>query len=315
MSAKRYRGEGGQRIDQFLTRKLEGSSRSHVRALIERGAVLVDGRRRAADFRLKGDEVIELDERPRDWRPEPFEDWILHEDAGLLVLRKPSGLIVHPMGESWLKRPHAALEDEEPNLAGLLLKHRPQVLAPGMERCGIVHRLDRPTSGVLLVAKTPEAQERLLHGFRQRLIDKVYRAAVLGTVAEKSVEAPIGRAPRRRKVKVTPFGREASTGFRTVAAAGGVSLVEARPLTGRTHQIRAHLAVVGNPVLGDAEFLTGLARKNFDALGLPPPPRLMLHAYRILLDHPVTGKPVSFTAAVPEDFSDYWKACRASCAP
>lgn len=312
MSGQRFRGEGGQRIDQFLAGRLEGASRAHARALIERGAVRVDGKNRPPDFRLKGDEVIELDERPRAWGPEPFEDWVVHEDAALLVLHKPSGLIVHPMGESWLKRPRAALEDSEPNLAGLLLKHRPQVLAPGMERCGIVHRLDRPTSGVLLVAKTPAAQASLLHGFRERLIDKAYRAVVLGTVAERSVEAPIGRAPRRRKVKVTPFGREASTGFRTVGRAGGVTLVEAKPLTGRTHQIRAHLAVLGHPVLGDSEFLTGLPRKAFDALDLPPPPRMLLHAYRVSLDHPVTGKPVSYVAPVPADFSGYWKSCKAA---
>ncbi|MDE2292789.1 MAG: RluA family pseudouridine synthase, partial [Elusimicrobia bacterium] len=289
-----------------------GASRSHARALIERGRVTVDGTPRPPDFRLRGGELVRVSEGAPGWPERPFEDWVLHEDPDLLVLAKPAGLLVHPLGESWLRRPEAALQEPEPSLAGLLLKHRPQAAASGVERCGIVHRLDRPTSGVILVAKSPRAQERLLFGFRERLISKVYRALVLGTVAERSVDAPIGREPGSRKMKVTPFGREASTAFRTVGSAAGVSLVEARPMTGRTHQIRAHLAVTGHPVLGDPEAMTGAAKKAFAALKLPEPPRLMLHAYRVELEHPVTGEPVKFTAPMPADMRAYWSHCRAS---
>lgn len=217
---------------------------------------------------------------------------------------------MHPLGESWLRRPAAALEEPEPNLAGLLLTYRAKAARSGVERCGLVHRLDRPTSGTLLVAKTVRAQKRLLFAFRERQVDKVYRALVLGTVAERSVDAPIGRASGRRQVKVTPFGREASTGFRTVGEGKGVSLVEARPLTGRTHQIRAHLSVLGHPVLGDPENVIGAALKEFQALKLPEPPRLLLHAYKVFLEHPVSGKPVSYTAKPPKDFLAYWNLCR-----
>ncbi|MBI3299299.1 MAG: RluA family pseudouridine synthase [Elusimicrobia bacterium] len=310
MSEVRYIADGASRIDQFLARRLPNVSRSHVRALIERGAVLVDGVRRSIDFRLRGGELVRVDDAPRGWPEEPFEDWVIHEDKDLLVLAKPAGLLVHPLGESWLRTPAAALEEPVPNLAGLLLKHRPACRTAGVARCGIVHRLDRPTSGVMLVAKSLRAEEALLADFRERRIAKVYRAVVLGTVAEKLVDAPIGRAPGHRKVKVTPFGREASTGFRIVSKGRGISLVEARPLTGRTHQIRAHLAVIGNPVLGDPETVIGPARRQFEALKLPEPPRLLLHAYKVSFRHPGTGKSVSYTAPAPKDFTDYWKASR-----
>lgn len=310
MSGQRFTGVGGARLDKFLAENLPGATRAHARELVARGLVTVDGAVRPPDHRLKGGELVRLRMEERRWPAADFESWVLHEDPDLLVLNKPAGLLIHPLGTSWLTRPEAALDEPEPNLAGLLLRHRPAAARSGVERCGIVHRLDRPTSGALLVAKTRRAQDRLLFAFRERLVEKVYRAVVLGTVAEKSVDAPIGRATGRRQVKVTPYGREASTAFRTVSEAGGVSLVEARPMTGRTHQIRAHLAVLGHPVLGDPESMTGDLRRAFEALGLPEPPRLLLHAYKVSFDHPGTGEPVSFSAKVPKDMASYWNLCR-----
>lgn len=310
MSAQRFTGAGGERLDKFLADRLPGATRGHARSLVERGFVSVDGAARPPDFRLKGGEIVRLSAVERGWPELDFESWVLHEDKDLLVLLKPAGLLIHPLGTSWLTRPEAALDEPEPNLAGLLLKHRPKAAASGVERCGIVHRLDRPTSGVLLVAKTRPAQEHLLDAFRDRRVDKTYRAVVLGTVLEKSIDAPIGRATGRRKVKVTPYGREASTAFRTVSKAGGVSMVEAMPLTGRTHQIRAHLAELGHPVLGDPEAMPGEFQKAFEALGLPEPPRLLLHAYKVAFEHPGSGKPVSFSAKLPHDMAYYWNLCR-----
>jgi len=233
---------------------------------------------------------------------EDLEDWVLHEDSELIVLDKPAGLLMHPLGESWLNTPEAALADQE-NLAGLLLKRRPKIDAAGTPRCGIVHRLDRPTSGVLLVAKTPRAYERLTGAFKAREVHKLYRAIVRGVPADKKarVEAPIGRKPGHRKVMVTPFGKSAETGFRVVEAKKAAALVEAEPLSGRTHQIRAHLAALGHPVAGDPEFETGTAK--------PAAPRLMLHAYQIRFEHPKTGAPCEFRAAPPKDFREFWKAC------
>lgn len=294
----------GQRLDQFLAGKLTGYSRSHLKGLVEAGAVTVDGRRRGADFKLKGGERVRVEFREADWAAEaPFEDWVLSEDAELLVLNKPAGLLIHPLGESWLTTPAAALSDQE-NLAGLLLRRRPEITKVGTPRCGIVHRLDRQTSGVLLVAKTPRAYESLTRGFKEREIHKLYRAIVRGVPVDKNsrVEAPIGRKPGHRKVMVTPFGKSAETGFRVLESGAGAALVEAEPLSGRTHQIRAHLAALGHPVAGDPEFETPGEE--------PQAPRLMLHAYRVRFAHPRTGKPTEFKTAPPKDFREFWTLCK-----
>jgi len=299
---------GGIRLDQFLARRLPGYSRSHLKDLVERGMVSVDGVLRRPDFRVSAGSVIRLKLAIPGWPSQPLEDWILHEDKDILVLDKPAGLVVHPIGESWERRPEAALHEPEPNLAGLLIKHRPGLLGSGISRCGIVHRLDRQTSGVLVVAKTAEAQETLLAGFRERLLSKAYRAIVLGELSTDRVEAPVGRLPGRRRVQVTPWGRESSTEFKSMESSRGLSLVEARPKTGRTHQIRVHLALLKLPVLGDHEWFRAPEKEALRKLGLPAPPRMMLHSYRLRLTHPATGKPVSYTAPLPKDFKDYWKA-------
>jgi 23S rRNA pseudouridine1911/1915/1917 synthase len=157
---------GGVRLDQFLARRLTGYSRSHLKDLVERGMVTVDGSVRRPDFRISAGAVIRLKLAAPGWPSHPLEDWILHEDDALLVLAKPAGVVTHPIGESWERTPEAALHEPEANLAGLLIKHRPGLLSAGVSRCGIVHRLDRQTSGVLVVAKTAQAQEALLAGFR-----------------------------------------------------------------------------------------------------------------------------------------------------
>ncbi|MDE2039454.1 MAG: RluA family pseudouridine synthase [Elusimicrobia bacterium] len=293
----------GLRLDRFLALRRPAYSRSHWRFLIEAGAVTVDDRARAADFRLKGGETLRVAALQRDWAEEPdFERWVLHEDRQLLVLDKPAGLLMHPLGTSWLNSPAAALSERQPNLAGILQRARPALA--GLSRCGIVHRLDRQTSGALLVAKTAAAQAALLEDFKRRRVSKIYRAIVRGAPGRGGrVEAPIGRKPGHRKVLVTPFGKSAETAFSVLEACPRAALVEARPLTGRTHQIRAHLAFVGHPVAGDVEF---------DAGGSPRPPRLMLHAYQIALRHPGSGRSVRFRAPLPDDFKSFWSACRSA---
>ncbi len=298
------------RLDQFLAAKLSGYSRSAAKKLIASGAALVGGQKASADRALRAGERVSVSMPTASWaEAEPFEDWVLHEDAQLIVLNKPAGLLMHPLGETWLTRPQAALAEEQPNLAGILLKQRPQVAREGMERCGLVHRLDRQTSGALLVAKTPQAQRFLVEAFKERRVEKLYRAVVRGVPARPNqrVEAPIGREPGHRKVLVTPFGKTAQTQFSVVEKAPDHALVEAKPLTGRTHQIRAHLALIGHPVAGDVEFDTSDAA--------PRPPRLMLHAYRVAFEHPKTGKRAEFEAPLPADLSAFWKACKAAKAP
>lgn len=298
---------GKTRLDRFLAQNLEGYTRAYLQALIRRGGATVDGKVRLPAYRLRGGERVRVSLAASIWAEVPFDKWVLHEDRDLLVLAKPSGLIVHPMGETWLARPSAALGEAEVNLAGLLIKHRPEIEASGVERVGIVHRLDRQTSGVLLVAKRLEAQRTLLSAFRERKVKKIYRAVVIGRLVETKVDAPIGRRSKRRRVEVTRWGREARTDFKTVRHAQGMSIVEARPITGRTHQIRAHLALLKHPVVGDWEWFRDPEQSRLEALGHPRPPRMLLHAYQIRLAHPVTGKAVQYTASLPQDFKAYWE--------
>ncbi len=299
--------ELGTRLDKFLALRLPRLSRGHVQRLIAQGLVRVNGRTAESDRKLDAGDVVEMDQKPESWE-EPFgsfEDWVLHEDKHLLVLNKPAGLLMHPLGTSWLAEPGAASFEREPNLAGLLFKHRPQVVQTGTPRCGIVHRLDRFTSGVLLVAKTPAASEDLVRQFKDRSIAKTYRAVVRGAWSGRraSVDAPIGRRPGHRRIIATQFGKKASTGFTLLESCPGGALVEAKPLTGRTHQIRAHLQLLGHPVMGDEEF-------DRSGAGSLAAPRLMLHAYRIECAHPVSGRRLSFLARIPRDMREFWRLCR-----
>lgn len=294
----------GARLDRYLADQLPGYSRSQLKALIERGCVTVEGRRPAADDKVKAGERIVLEVGRAPWPElERFERWVRHEDKELLVLDKPAGLLMHPLGESWLRDPRACLLEVEANLAGLLLRLRPQIARSAVPRAGIVHRLDRQTSGVLLVAKTAGAYDRLVAAFKERRVSKIYRAVVRGLPQGKTVQAPVGRNPGHRRVVVTPFGKTAETAFRVIEAAPGSALVEARPLTGRTHQIRAHLGFLGAPVMGDPEFDQ---RKE----GQPWPPRMLLHAYSVELEHPGTGRKVRYTAPLPEDFRSFWSGLK-----
>ncbi len=300
----------GERLDKFIAELHPDYNRTHVQDLIRRGIILVDGKKKAPSYRLKGGEHIASDPKVEQWSDFDLEKIIIREDDELLVLRKPSGFLIHPMNDSWLREPQAALESDDPNIAGLLLRYRPESCGT-VPRCGIVHRLDRQTSGVLVVAKSAGSVEHMLELFRERYVDKVYRAIVLGELEKKTlVDAPIGRRPGRKKMEVTPFGREASTEFRSIEAANGLSLVEAKPKTGRTHQIRVHLGHLGLPVVGDPEAFNAPRTAAFKALKVPVQSRMMLHAYRIRFPHPATGQLVSFTAPLPQDFKDYWNTIK-----
>lgn len=291
------------RLDAFLARNLTGYSRAFLKDMIGRGMVTLDGARVDADEPVEEGQIVEI-ELPETAAAssDDFESWVLFEDRRLLVLNKPSGLLMHPLGDSWLKSPEAARAGRETNLAAELQVHRPAILKAGTPRCGIVHRLDRPTSGVLAVAKDPEAYAALTDMFKERYMDKTYRAIVRGVPPPRArVQAPIGRNPGQRKVVVTPLGKTAETAFTVVSKKKQGSLVEAKPLTGRTHQIRAHLAHLGHPVAGDMEF---------DRAGLPTAPRLMLHAFRLSFEHPFSGRPARFEAPPPADFAAFWKSLK-----
>ncbi|HEX4048928.1 MAG TPA: RluA family pseudouridine synthase [Elusimicrobiota bacterium] len=294
---------GGSRLDAFLAKNLTGYTRVFLKGLIEGGHVSVDGEPRDADSRVAEGERVRV-ELPS-LAPLPgtdFESWVIFEDKRLFVMNKPSGLLMHPLGSSWLTTPEAARAEPVENLAALIQVHRPAVVKAGTPRCGIVHRLDRLTSGVLVVAKDPETYAALCAAFKAREMDKTYRAIARGALAGSSrVQAPIGREPGQRRIVVTSLGKPAETGFKVLSKKKSATLVEAKPLTGRTHQIRAHLAYLGHPVAGDPEF-------DKRAEGVPVPPRMMLHAYQLMFEHPASGRPACFNAEPPKDFAAFWKS-------
>ena len=293
----------GLRLDRFLAARLTDYSRTVLRTFIEDGKVLVDGRAQKPNFKLKSGEKIAVSLSLNSWPSLSAEDWILYEDRDIIVINKPAGIIMHPLNNSWLNNPETVLSEKEPSIAGIFYRLKPEIAKKKVNRLGIVHRLDRQTSGVLLLAKNEEAEKNLRRQFKEHLLQKTYRAITRGNPRQKRlrVNAPIGHAGMSRNFVATPFGKPAETGFKILKSAPCAALVEARPLTGRTHQIRAHLAFAGYPVAGD--FLFDKESQT------PAPPRLMLHAFEITLSHPRTHKEISFRAPIPDDFNDFWKLC------
>ncbi|OGS04832.1 MAG: hypothetical protein A3G41_01360 [Elusimicrobia bacterium RIFCSPLOWO2_12_FULL_59_9] len=288
--------ESGERLDAYLAGRFEGYSRNFWKKMIENGNVEVLGQSQPADFHIAQDMKITIRWPEFSWSDEDLRRWILHEDGQILVLNKPAGLIVHPLGESWLRSPRAALMEPEPNLAGLLLKWRPALAA--VERLGLAHRLDKETSGVMVVSLSRKAQASLKAQFESRKIQKIYRAVVWGEVKRDSgvIDAPIGREAHGRLLRVIAMGRQAITEYKVLKRGGPTTAMEIYPQTGRTNQIRVHLTSIGHPVVGDREY----------SLGEFPEPaksqRLLLHAWKIEFAHPQSGKTVKFCAPLPKDF-------------
>ena len=289
--------EAGERLDAFLAR-VSGLSRARVQRLMGDGLVLVDGSPEKPRHRVAPGQRIEVripDPTPLALIPEPIPLDILHEDADLIVLNKPPGLVVHPgAGRTSGTLVHALLAHCE-RLPGI----------GGVERPGIVHRLDRDTSGVLVIAKTELAHQGLSQQFRARQIQKRYLALVHGEVAAGAgrIEVPIGRREhdRKRMGVRREGGREARTRFRVLRRVAGMTLVELDLETGRTHQIRVHLAHIHHPVVGDRVY-GGRRERRQGAEREPRAPRQMLHAWRLGFRHPATGLWLEFTAPIPEDF-------------
>lgn len=302
-------GAEGDRLDRHAADHLD-VSRNRVQGWIGEGRVrVVDaaGRRLSAkaSHALSAGQGIECEvpEPEPDDRVEPEEGEvrILHGDDALLVVDKPPGLTVHPGAG----RPRGTLVHR-------LLHHFPELAGVGGPgRPGIVHRLDKDTSGVMAVARTADAYRALSRAFSRRRVDKRYLALVYGDADEAGeVDAPIGRHPQHRKrMTVRPRGRSAVTRWRRIAGAGGVSLLEVEILTGRTHQIRVHLKHANHPLVGDPVY--GEARWK----GLPGPgqaalrdfPRPALHAWRLAFPHPTDGSRAAFEAPVPADLVELWQ--------
>jgi 23S rRNA pseudouridine1911/1915/1917 synthase len=298
-----YRGEG-ERVDRFLAAQLQDVSRSQVQRWVDEGRVRVNDRVAKASQRLEEGDLVVLDRPPeRVARLEPTEMDLdaVYEDQDCAVLVKPPGLVVHP-----------GAGHRQDTLVNALLARYPAVSAmadPATRRGrrpGIVHRLDRDTSGLMVVAMHEEARRALQRQFRQRTVDKAYLALLHGRLAEAKgrIQGPIGRDRRNRKrMAVVRGGREAVTEYEVQAylyTPHGVrlwySLVEARPRTGRTHQIRVHFAHLGHALVGDETY--GRRREHIAC------PRQFLHAHRLGFHHPRDGSWLSFESGLPEDLED-----------
>ncbi len=295
----------GVRLDSFLAQQLD-LPRNQIQQWIRAGQVQVDSETAKASYSLSAGERVDFTPLVRQldegMEPEAGDLDILHEEADLVVLNKPSELAVHPGAG----RPTGTL-------AHRLLLHYPETAeVGGRGRPGIVHRLDKDTTGVLVVARTDRAYQTLTSAFAERRVRKLYLAMVFGRPKETrgEIELPIGRHPSRRKeMTVRPGGRPARTDYELISCENGISLLEVDLATGRTHQIRVHLKALGHPLIGDPIYgearWKGLAREV--RRPLQDFSRPALHAWRLHLAHPVSGQPLRFEAPIPTDLKGLWQ--------
>ena len=286
----------GQRLDRYLADRLPDLTRSYVKKLADDGMITVDGRWGKPSLKLKAGEEVALvvpDPQPLDLRPEDIPLAVAYEDDDVLVVDKPAGLTVHPgPGHPSHTLVNAVLA-RCPDLAGI----------KGTTRPGIVHRLDKDTSGLIVVAKNDAAHQALARQFKERSVTKRYVALARGNVGRESgvIDAPLARDPRNRKrMAVVAGGREARTAYRVVERFQGATLVEVTPETGRTHQIRAHFASIRHPLVGDL-----LYGGRSASLG-----RQFLHAAELTFAQPRTGQLVRCAAPLPPDLEEALRAWR-----
>ncbi len=266
-------------MDLVSTRRL-GISRSVVQRLIKDGRLLVDGERRSASHRLNGKENVEAWLPPSGLHPENNPVPIVFEDEHILVVDKPAGLVVHPGAG---------------NPSGTLVN---ALLDKGITgggdpvRPGVVHRLDRDTSGLIVLAKSEAAYSKLVEMLSGRRVERVYRAVVVGTGLPPfgTVDSPVGRDPENPTLMAAGVGKNAVTHFEVLDKAQGHSMLRVRLQTGRTHQIRVHLSAIGYPVYADPLYGETVEGE-----------RLWLHAERLSFEHPVTGQPVGLQSGIPAD--------------
>ena len=286
----------GLRLDQALARLMPEHSRSRIRTWIDAGrVVIVSGATAAAKQKVYGGEHIVVtpapDPQATAFVAQPLPLAIVHEDATLLVVDKPAGLVVHPGSGNW-----------DGTLANALLHHAPQL--SGVARAGIVHRLDKDTSGLLVVAKTPQAQTDLVRQLQARTVRREYLALVEGVIARGGrIDAPLGRHPvKRTSMAVVAAGKPAVTHYEVRERFAACTLLSCRLETGRTHQIRVHLAALQHPLVGDRTY----GRRHGIAFR-----RQALHAWRLGLVHPLTRKLLQFESPLPDDFAALLASLRA----
>lgn len=296
-----------ERLDHFLRGKFPAVSRGAIQRLIEEGHIQVNGRKVKPTHTPRVGEEIRVhwpEAKPAEAQPEDIPLKILFEDDALLVLNKAAGIVVHP-----------AAGNQEHTLVNALLHHCEGELSGigGVARPGIVHRLDKETSGCLVVAKNDETHLALSAQFAGRQVDKIYHAIVCGEIQRDKgeIRAAIARHPshRKRMAVTDDSGREARTSYRVLERLRSATLVETTLHTGRTHQIRVHFQHLGYPLAGDDTYGQRQNRRLEELLGLAAP-RVMLHAFQLGFIHPRTGKHVAFEAPLPADFGDFLSALR-----
>ncbi len=277
------------RLDLYLSERLAEKSRSHIQKLIDGGRVTVDGANVKASFKLTGGETVcieEFDTADVEYLPEDLPLDILYEDTAIIVVNKARGMTVHP-----------ADTVKSGTLVNALLYHCKDLSGiNGVKRPGIVHRLDKDTSGVMVVAKTDAAHVSLAAQIKDKIATRTYLAIVHGVIADNAgiITGAIGRDKLdRKKMAITPDGKPAVTEFKVLERFENFTYVECKLQTGRTHQIRVHMAAIGHPLLGDTKYT---ARKNpFGIEGQA------LHSHTLSLIHPTTGGRMTFTAPLPAD--------------
>ena len=289
----------GQRLDKVLVAMAGEFSRSHLQSLVDQGHVRVGGVvARSSSQRVQAGQRIEVElvgtEESRAFKAESMPLAIVHEDADVIVVNKPAGLVVHPAAGNW----------SGTLLNGLLAHHAGASLLP---RAGIVHRLDKDTSGLMVVAKTLVAMTALVRAIGERSVQRRYMALCQGELVERafSIEAPIGRDPQSRvRMAVVATGKPARTDVERVAVRDGFSAVHCTLHTGRTHQIRVHLASRGHPLVADALY------GGVPALGMT---RQALHALRLGFQHPTSGQALQFECPPPADMASAWQQVTRQC--
>ena len=280
----------GERLDRFLADRCADLSRTRIKRLISDGEVTVEGLSTNAGFRLKPGQSVTIrapDPVPSHILPQNIPIDVIYQDEHLMVVDKPAGMPVHPgVGhpDSTLLNAVLGISPEVASVGGVGGKLRP----------GLVHRLDKDTSGLMAIAKTDSVHRSLAGQLKSRTVDKGYLALVVGRLdpAAAIIEAPIGRDPNdRTKMAIIEDGRDSSTRYHTIARLRGCSYVDVRPKTGRTHQIRVHFASIGHPVFGDSTY--GVPDHRLS--------RQFLHASRLEFEHPATGERVGFESPMPHD--------------
>jgi len=281
----------GKRIDQFLVQKSANFSRARIQALIRDGFVTVNNRVVKCSYKVRAQDNIRMiipAEKPLELKPEKVDFEIIYEDMDIVVINKPAGVVIHPAPGHY----------EGTLVHGLIYRCKDLSGIGGILRPGIVHRLDKDTSGVMLVAKNDNAHQRLSEQFKEHKIVKEYWALVYGPIKEDEgkIELPIARHPiKRKKMTISDSGKMAVTVWKKISEIGRFVLVSVYPITGRTHQIRVHFSHIGYPIVGDSVY----SRKKWDHVS-----RQMLHARRIVFQHPNTKKKMEFCAPLPEDMKD-----------